>query len=192
MHQCHRPHEFRLAGAGANLCATCHEAKRNATSARPGHAACASCHGEAHAPVATPSCAPCHAEPTRTAPRGHAACTSCHDAHSGSLGARAACTSCHEAKAKAPHAAVPGSCRTCHRPHGPKGPAKPAPCTSCHAPSSLSGLHAARGHSTCSTCHSAHAAPRSDRATCTSGCHEDRREHQPDAKRCAGCHLFRR
>ena len=192
--QCHRPHTFQLTGArgaGATFCASCHEAKRAATAARPGHADCAGCHGNAHAPIGKPACAACHAEPARTAPPGHATCTNCHDAHSGALGARAAYTSCHADKAKAQHADVPGSCASCHRPHGPKGPARPPACATCHTRGSLSGLHAAQGHATCGTCHASHAPPRSDRATCTGSCHQDRRDHQPGAKRCAACHLFR-
>jgi hypothetical protein len=37
----------------------------------------------------------------------------------------------------------------------------------------------------------AHFPPRADRATCTGSCHADRRNHQPDAKICTGCHVFR-
>ena len=196
---CHAPHGFRLAGAGAALCAKCHDDKAKATTSRPGHANCTSCHGSAHAPVAKPACASCHADQAKTAPKGHSACTSCHDAHSGSLGTRATCTSCHENKANALHAKVGQGCATCHRPHaltGAKaasfhaGDAPPA-CASCHAKPSLKGLHGAGGHATCANCHVAHGPPRSDRATCTSTCHTDRKNHQPEAQVCKGCHLFK-
>ena len=188
---CHAPHAFRLAGSGARLCAGCHAEKAKATSVRPGHASCNACHGTAHAPVAKPSCSGCHAEEAKTAHAGHATCTSCHDAHSGSLGSHASCTSCHENKAKALHANAAQGCTTCHRAHGPKGVERPAACASCHARPSLKGLHSVAAHAQCETCHSAHAPPRSDRATCTGSCHADKRSHQPEAKLCKGCHLFR-
>lgn len=188
---CHAPHAFRLAGAGASLCAGCHAKEAKATTARPGHASCAGCHGAAHAPNAKPACKSCHVEEARTAPAGHASCTSCHEAHSGSLGGRASCTSCHANKATALHANVAQGCATCHRPHGPKGVARPAPCASCHTKPSLQGLHSVAAHASCDTCHSAHAPPRSDRASCTGSCHVDKRNHQPEAKVCKGCHLFR-
>lgn len=188
---CHAPHTFHLAGSGARLCAGCHAEKAKATSARPGHASCNACHGTAHAPVAKPSCAGCHAEQAKTAHSGHATCTSCHDAHSGSLGNHASCTSCHENKEKALHANAAQGCTTCHRAHGPKGVERPPVCASCHSPSSLKGLHSVGAHAQCETCHSAHAPPRSDRATCTGSCHADKRNHQPAAQLCKGCHLFR-
>lgn len=196
---CHAPHGFELAGAGASLCAKCHDDKAKATTARPGHATCSSCHGNAHAPVAKPACASCHADEAKTAPKGHAACTSCHDAHSGSLGAHASCTSCHQNKANALHAKVEQGCKTCHRPHALKGTAAasfhagdaPRECGTCHTKPSLRGLHAIAAHGTCTTCHAAHGPPRSDRSTCTSTCHIDRRNHQPEAQVCKGCHLFK-
>ncbi|MBX3197866.1 MAG: hypothetical protein KF894_06950 [Labilithrix sp.] len=189
---CHAPHAFQLASAGASLCASCHAEEKKATAARPGHASCSGCHGAAHAPNAKPACKSCHVEQTRTAPPGHASCTSCHDAHSGSLGDRASCTSCHANKATALHANVAQGCDTCHRAHGPKGVARPAACASCHAKPSLPGLHSVTAHGSCETCHSAHAPPRSDRASCIGACHTAQRNHQPEAKVCKGCHLFRR
>jgi len=196
---CHAPHGFKLAGAGASLCAKCHDDKAKATTARPGHANCSSCHGDAHAPVAKPACASCHPDEARTAPKGHATCTSCHDAHSGSLGDRTSCTSCHENKANALHAKVGHGCGTCHRPHAVKGARaasfhaadSPPACSTCHAKPTLKGLHGVGGHATCASCHVAHAPPKSDRATCTSTCHTDRRNHQPEAQVCKGCHLFK-
>lgn len=196
---CHAPHAFKLTGVGASLCSRCHDDKVTATRGRPGHASCNACHGEAHAPVAKPSCGGCHADEARTAPRGHSVCTSCHDAHSGSLGAGASCTSCHENKAHALHANVGGGCGTCHRPHAvPRSTSatfhaagSPPSCSTCHAKPSLKGLHEIGAHASCSTCHVAHGPPRSDRATCTATCHADRRDHQPEAQVCKGCHLFK-
>ena len=209
---CHKPHDFAAAllhdAAGrsahgipapaakteaAALCATCHAAKTAAVSARPGHAECGSCHGAAHTPVKKPACATCHAAETASAHRGHSACTQCHDAHSGSLGTHAACASCHADKPKEQHGALPGGCATCHTPHGPKGVTTPPACTTCHAKPTLNGLHSVAAHNTrCASCHATHAPVRSDRATCTGTCHEDRRNHQPEAKVCKGCHMFRK
>jgi hypothetical protein len=209
---CHVPHDFgstfvRAAGAKAHgsaaapgtklaaaaLCATCHAPKAAAVASRPGHADCESCHGPAHTPSKKPACATCHAQETASAPRGHAVCTQCHEAHSGSLGTHVSCTSCHAEKAKAQHASLPNGCASCHRPHGPKGLAAPPTCASCHASSKLDGLHGVAAHAaSCASCHASHAPPRSDRTTCTSACHVDRRNHQPEAKVCNGCHMFRK
>lgn len=189
--QCHKPHEFELAGLGPKLCAGCHAAKATAVATRPGHASCDGCHGTAHTPIPKPGCAGCHAVEAKTAPAGHAACTSCHDAHSGSLGNHAVCTTCHTDKANALHAnATPAGCASCHTPHGPKGVTTPPACTTCHAPPTLKGLHAVGGHATCNGCHQAHGPPRFDRATCTGTCHTDKKNHQPEAKVCKGCHIF--
>jgi nitrate reductase cytochrome c-type subunit len=46
------------------------------------------------------------------------------------------------------------------------------------------------GHTECTACHDIHEAKvRADRATCMT-CHEDIANHEPDAKRCTGCHTF--
>src|SRR5690606_13845489 len=191
---CHAPHQFALAraattgAAGGAFCARCHAPQGSAVAARPGHAECRACHGEPHAPNKKPSCQPCHAQQVATAPKGHQACASCHDSHSGSLGAHAACASCHSDKPQALHGNQ--DCTTRPRPHGPKGVAQPPACTSCHT--KMPGAHAAPAHAArCASCHSSHAPPRADRATCTGSCHVDRRNHQPEAKICTGCHVFR-
>ena len=172
-------------------CARCHAAEKAAVAQRPGHTDCESCHGAAHNPVKKPACATCHAQEVATAPKGHSACASCHDSHSGARGTRAVCTNCHAEKAKAPHGNLGNGCASCHAAHGPKGILVPPPCTTCHTQAKLEGLHSASGHAAnCASCHSSHAAPRSDRATCTSSCHVDRRNHQPEAKLCKGCHMF--
>ncbi|WP_146651750.1 cytochrome c3 family protein [Labilithrix luteola] len=200
---CHAPHAFALASvkpepvakaglvtASGQFCGRCHAAEKNAV--RQGHSACTACHGEPHAPNRSPSCAACHANEASSAPKGHATCTKCHDGHSGSLGNHAACTSCHTDKAKAQHGSLQTGCQTCHRPHGPNGVATPPACTTCHSPAKLPGLHKITEHAAkCTNCHSSHGPPRSDRATCTSSCHTDRRSHQPSADVCKGCHIFR-
>ena len=46
------------------------------------------------------------------------------------------------------------------------------------------------GHSDCTACHNVHIPrARADRAACMA-CHEDIATHEPDAKRCTGCHTF--
>ena len=209
---CHKPHDFasrliRNAAGGpahgmpapaakaeeAALCASCHAPKAAAVAARPGHAECGACHGAPHSPVKKPSCATCHAQETATALHGHDACSQCHDSHSGSLGTHAACTSCHADKSKQQHGSIAGGCANCHAPHGPKGVTKPPACTTCHATPTLDGLHSVAAHNAnCDACHGSHSEARSDRATCTSSCHVDRRDHQPAAKVCKGCHMFRK
>jgi predicted CXXCH cytochrome family protein len=198
---CHRPHEFPLAlDTKSTLCARCHMPV--AAKVATGHADCTSCHGAPHTPSTNVDCAKCHAAEAKSPRKGHAACVSCHASHTGSLVVEGApfaaptvaaiasfCASCHAEKPKQPHGAIAGGCETCHRPHG----SDPAPiCTSCHAPASLPGLHTVGAHeASCASCHSAHTAPASDRTTCTSTCHLDRRTHQPDATSCKGCHIFR-
>lgn len=192
---CHKAHAFKLAPGDKALCASCHSKQAGAVAAQPGHAACAACHGATHRPVASPGCASCHAQEVATAPKGHAACGSCHDAHSGKLATAATtCTNCHQdkVKGKALHANVAGGCASCHRPHGPKGVPAPPACATCHAPSKLPGLHQKPSHAAnCANCHGGHAPPRSDRAACTTQCHQDRRTHQPEAAVCKGCHIFK-
>lgn len=209
---CHKPHDFASnllrtaagtlahgipAPAGkaeeAALCAGCHAQKATTVAARPGHAECGACHGAAHRPTKNPACASCHKQEAASAKAGHTACNNCHDSHSGSLGTHAECTSCHAEKPKQLHGALAGGrCASCHTPHGPKGVLTPPTCTSCHAKPKLAGLHSVGAHNaSCASCHSSHSAPRSDRATCTSSCHLDRRDHQPAAKVCKGCHMFR-
>ncbi len=190
---CHKPHGF--AGLDAKtLCQGCHEREIALVSSNAGHQNCEACHGAAlaHAPAPAPACGTCHAVEEASAPAGHRSCTSCHDPHAGKPAP--ACATCHQNKTGGPHDAIAGGCETCHRPHGPKGLSAPPSCGACHARSSLPALHAASGHADCAECHkSSHEAPHDDRATCTAGgCHADRRDHQPQAQVCSGCHVFRR
>ena len=205
---CHKPHDFEPPATLANrtaLCASCHERETREASSNRGHANCASCHGaDAHKPAPAPACMTCHSREEASAPVGHRDCTSCHEPHGGARTPRAeSCTNCHADKIGVPHGGsvvAPGvqmsgdvspPCTTCHRAHGPVGVAAPPSCTNCHARPQLPALHGVAGHAECRTCHTSHEAPRSDRATCTTGCHANRRDHQPQAQVCSGCHAFR-
>jgi len=191
---CHQdlPHHPK---AGSNDCARCHSAQAPATTK---HSACTSCH-EPHGGTQAKACGQCHQTEHRSAPAGHAICTNCHNPHNANPRApEKACAGCHAAEQqKNPHNGLATGCLTCHRPHGgpagkaPAGPAQPPTCSSCHKPQSLGGLHAQAGHATCTSCHSPHdSAPRRDRENCTT-CHKEQMNHQPGAKNCASCHLFR-
>lgn len=189
---CHKPHAFAQHDPRA-VCVTCHASETSLAATNEGHRDCAACHGGslAHAPERPPACGTCHAAELASAPAGHRRCEGCHDPHAGLPAS--ACNTCHQAESAGIHGSVPGGCVTCHRPHGPQGVATTPACTTCHGAKDLPGLHAVAGHGVCSSCHVApHEPPRSDRATCTSGCHADRRDHQPLATVCTGCHVFRR
>jgi hypothetical protein len=189
---CHKPHDFPAPARGA-LCQSCHGDETRLASDNRGHQDCTSCHGaSAHHPASAPACSTCHTKEAGSAPRGHLQCGSCHEPHGGGRVPQAvSCTSCHANKASALHANLQGGCETCHRPHGPNGVATPPPCASCHERRTLPALHALAPHGDCSQCHSSHGPPRSDRETCTSTCHLARRNHQPTAQICTGCHVFR-
>jgi hypothetical protein len=115
------------------------------------------------------------------------------------------CASCHADRTGGEHAGIKGGCATCHRPHGPegapgpglRGPARPPSCATCHKPASLPGLHQQPEHraiADCKGCHRPHEpAPNAERATCLgSGCHAAQRDHEPAARVCNGCHVFKR
>jgi hypothetical protein len=188
---CHKPHDFAPPDR-RTLCADCHATEATLASANKGHSDCSPCHGaSAHTPAAAPACGTCHKQEQASAPAGHQKCTGCHDAHGGSVRPLATCVSCHTEKMSGPHVGVAGGCETCHRPHGPGEPAAPPTCTSCHTRDRLPALHEVPAHADCKACHSSHEAPRADRATCTGSCHTNRRDHQPQAALCAGCHVFR-
>ncbi|MGD0680392.1 MAG: hypothetical protein ABSC94_33895 [Polyangiaceae bacterium] len=189
---CHKPHAFTIADP-MSICATCHARETSLVATHAGHQNCTSCHGSAlaHAPAKAPSCGTCHAAEQASAPSGHQKCEGCHDPHASQP--TPVCATCHKSEATGPHQSVQGGCATCHRPHGPGGVASPPSCTTCHARSSLPALHAVPGHVDCANCHVApHEPPRADRVTCTSSCHSDKRNHQPLATACDGCHVFRR
>ena len=193
---CHTtPHAPQVTrGDGTVFCARCHAPITRITAASLGHKDCAKCHGAAtHKPTKAPACATCHAAEASTAHAGHQQCTTCHEKHDGKLLANAkTCASCHAQKTGGPHGAIQGGCANCHRPHGPKGLDAPPTCATCHDRAKLPGLHRASSHADCNKCHTSHAPPHPDRATCTGSCHVDRRNHQPAASACNGCHVFRR
>ena len=181
---CHRglPHRPAALEVG---CDSCH-AKVHAD-ANPGHRACTKCH-EPHAGTVAVGCASCHKAEHASAPAGHQTCNKCHDGHSGAT--TASCSSCHAGQARARHGSLPGGCNSCHRAHGPEGVAAPPRCTSCHQPTTLPALHAEPRHQDCARCHSGHSDPKSAARSACLGCHTERRNHFPDAPRCANCHLF--
>lgn len=204
---CHKKHSFHLASPAAPakgaLCRTCHEGQTKALA--KGHDSCLACHLDQHVPTKNVACGGCHTKQAASAPKGHAACKNCHDGHSGARIARdgagkavaaasgsAFCTSCHANKTKAIHASIATGCATCHRPHGPNGVASPPACSTCHT--ALAGLHSLKTHAEkCSSCHlTSHAPVSAVRETCTATCHEKAKNHQPGAKVCNGCHIFRK
>jgi hypothetical protein len=189
---CHKPHGF--SGLVEKVvCQSCHLREVTLAASNPGHAACTSCHGASveHAPAKAVVCATCHVAEQKSAPAGHQACVGCHEPHAGQP--TPACATCHANKVSEPHGSIAGGCETCHRPHGPRGLPAPPACQTCHAPGTLPALHAVAGHAVCASCHaSPHAPPHEDRAACTGTCHVNKRDHQPGAQVCAGCHVFRR
>jgi hypothetical protein len=143
-----------------------------------------------HAVAPPAACGTCHAAEQASAPAGHQRCVGCHEPHA--TQPTPACTTCHAKMNGEPHTTIQGGCATCHRPHGPGGLPAPPDCKTCHAPGTLPALHAAPGHAACASCHvSPHEPPREDRAGCTGTCHVDKRDHQPGAPVCSGCHVFR-
>lgn len=167
-------------------CATCHQSEQSQV--RSGHQQCLTCH-EPHSGSRQKECGSCHKQEAASAPKGHQACTSCHQPHSGSLGGKV-CSTCHKNEAASAHGKLKQGCTSCHRPHGPGGVASPPTCTTCHERTRLPGLHSQPQHQPCTKCHSGHGdQPSMPRNACLS-CHQDRKNHFPDAPRCANCHLF--
>jgi len=189
---CHKPHAFGGLDAKTS-CRNCHAQQTALAATNPGHTDCTSCHGASvvHEITAPAACSTCHAAEVKSAPAGHQRCVGCHEPHAGQP--TPTCGTCHANKNGGPHATIKGGCETCHRAHGPGGVAAPPGCKTCHAPATLPALHNAPGHAACASCHaSPHEPPRADRAACTGSCHTDKRDHQPGAEICTGCHVFRR
>lgn len=184
--KCHGglPHRPTTLGVG---CESCHSAEH--AQANTGHVKCLSCH-EPHGGKVGVGCASCHAKERDSAPAAHRDCQRCHQPHSGST-ANVGCASCHASEAKTPHGGIAQGCTTCHRAHGPSGPAKPPACATCHGAKTLFGLHRIEKHADCARCHTGHgeSTPKTNREACLA-CHADRKNHFPDAPRCANCHLF--
>lgn len=197
--QCHMDHphalDARSLSAAADTCTNCHRDVHTGD----GHKRCLACHS-AHA--GTPddkACSNCHAGVVSRVRAGHADCRRCHDPHpkasnaelTAGLAGVPECASCHEEQTRSPHAR---QCQRCHDTHGGsvQAPAQAWPnCSQCHQ-TRLPGMHAMPSHADCKTCHqSAHGTrPPGARENCL-GCHAAQRNHEPEAKVCMGCHLFK-
>lgn len=196
---CHLPHDFDLEGTGAKLCLACHvgSTPKHPTS-QPlkrvapirAHQNCLECHTTGHHEPErdkTP-CGQCHDSQRAQASAGHSSCADCHQPHDGTV--HKSCADCHETKVAAGrHRPSAAECRRCHGSHD--APPRRAPtCESCHEPP-LPRLHEIPEHSRCADCHQFHEAGRGGtRASCLKGCHQDLVDHEPQARRCIGCHPF--
>jgi hypothetical protein len=76
-------------------------------------------------------------------------------------------------------------CGSCHQPHAFAAPT----CASCHKGQVQRGAHAVPEHQPCGRCHVGHARATVGRGACLA-CHEDRRDHHPENRRCQACHPF--
>lgn len=196
---CHDPHPKRMEQL-ALRCSHCHEEASTEHAYHAGRAACTDCHAphgfDLSSVVEVDLCVRCHSAEVRLTRHvaGHQPCTSCHQGNAHHIGDTLECEGCHTpivASSPAGHQ----DCTSCHDPHRARI-ASAQDCTSCHALSDLPGLHRLPvsddnlGHSECTACHDVHALrARADRETCMA-CHEGIASHEPDAKRCTGCHTF--
>lgn len=196
---CHDPHPARR-NQIATRCSTCHDEARSETAFHAGNLPCTGCHEPHRFDLSSLSdralCRRCHVLQTRLTRQnlGHSSCDACHEGSTHELAGVVACASCHDEQlSRSPEGHR--ECASCHEPHGGGVSAK-TKCGSCHEVARLPGLHRlpnaprGEGHTDCGTCHDIHEATvRADRATCMT-CHEDIADHEPDAKRCTGCHTF--
>jgi hypothetical protein len=196
---CHEPHPDRIAQV-ALQCSSCHKEARSEGAFHAGKTVCSGCHEPHRFDLSKLSsralCGRCHVAQIRLTSRnlGHSSCGVCHEGTAHEPSGVVACASCHEEKlSQSPTGHR--QCMTCHEPHG--GTVSPkTSCTGCHKVNELPGLHRlpdvslGEGHTQCNACHDIHQVKvRADRATCMT-CHKDVAGHQPDAKRCTGCHTF--
>jgi len=196
---CHEPHPKRSAQI-ALACSDCHKQARSDGAFHAGKTLCTGCHEPHRFDLTKLSeralCGRCHVAQIRLTSRnlGHSSCEGCHEGTVHEPSGVIACASCHQEKiANSPKGHQ--QCLTCHEPHG--GTVLPKiHCTGCHNANELPGLHripdqpVGQGHTECTACHDIHQnTVRADRATCMA-CHEDVANHQPEAKRCTGCHTF--
>lgn len=196
---CHEPHPGRAARI-ALQCSQCHDEARSDTAFHAGKIPCVGCHQPHRFDLSNLSdralCGRCHVLQIRltSSNLGHSSCTACHQGTVHEPAGVVACATCHEEKiSNSPTGHR--ECMTCHEPHRGKVSAQ-IRCTGCHKANQLPGLHripdqpVGEGHTECTACHDIHQAKvRADRATCMT-CHEDVANHQPEAKRCTGCHTF--
>jgi hypothetical protein len=196
---CHDPHPKRRAPIAAR-CSDCHDEARSEKAFHAGKIPCTACHQPHRFDLSTLSdralCGRCHTLQVRLTRRnlGHASCEACHEGTTHEPSGVVACGTCHEEKLSR----IPKGhrdCTTCHEPHGGTVSAQ-TKCSGCHKVAELPGLHRisgvpqGEGHTECKSCHGIHEARvRADRANCMT-CHEDVANHEPDAKRCTGCHTF--
>ena len=196
---CHEPHPKRISQI-ALQCSQCHEEARSERAFHAGGTECTGCHEPHRFDLSDLSdralCRRCHVSQVKltSVNMGHATCTGCHLGTVHEPGGLVACNSCHEEQLqRSPEGHR--ECASCHEPHG--GSVSPTTsCTGCHEVRRLPGLHRLKdvplgeGHSDCGACHYVHDdRVLADRASCMT-CHEDVADHQPEAKRCTGCHTF--
>lgn len=194
---CHPPHARYAEGRSARACSECHtlDYARHGKKADGSDVACASCHeGHRFALVRDNRrpCKECHAtELAATAlarRRGHRTCEDCHAGLPHQPAAdQKPCLACHEQQQPAQHGHAEAGCRSCHEAHSGK---LEKTCNDCHALAELAGLHREVKHQRCERCHVMHGPQPDPRGSCLT-CHEAQRNHEPMAKRCASCHLFR-
>lgn len=198
---CHEPHSMGRKQV-ALACTDCHKEARSMTAFHSKRTKCTDCHQphrfDLNGLADRALCVRCHARQIRLTSRnlGHSSCRGCHEGTLHELTGVAACKTCHQkqfanSQARAGHI----KCLNCHEPHS--GRVSPeTSCAGCHNVDELPGLHhmpeqpPGEGHHKCTACHEMHQAQvHADRATCMA-CHKDVANHQPDAKRCTGCHTF--
>jgi hypothetical protein len=196
---CHDPHPKQRAPISAQ-CSECHDEARSETAFHAGKMPCTSCHQPHRFDLSRLTdralCGRCHVLQIRLTRRnlGHSSCDACHEGTTHEPAGVVACGTCHDDQlTKSPKGHR--ECATCHEPHGGTVSAQTR-CSGCHKVAELPGLHRipaqlqSEGHAECKTCHDIHEATvHADRATCMT-CHEDVADHEPDAKRCTGCHTF--
>ena len=184
---CHASHQ--AASGGSLRCSQCHASQQaGAQSWQPTqHKSCVSCH-KPHDPSSAVSCTQCHAKQATTTGSKKHTCRTCHDPHQAPGGWWNRCSSCHKSEASAvkSRGTTHATCQSCHKPHRLSKPG----CTTCHNAMSRLGAHRESGHATCANCHDTHAKNTVGRAKCLS-CHKDKTAHNPTARFCTGCHLFR-
>jgi hypothetical protein len=191
---CHQPHS--PASLAPAQCRSCHADKAAVAAQWPPGSAhaqqCNRCH-QPHDVRAEKPCAECHAAEAASATGARHQCQQCHPPHGAPPGPGAAwwqrCNACHAAKVKSVKELGPthSDCKSCHQQHRFAVPT----CTTCHKDMDGKGLHAVQQHAAdCTKCHDPHvrAAPTRDKCL---ACHTNRQNHEPGAKQCNTCHIFK-
>lgn len=107
------------------------------------------------------------------------------------------CATCHPTTGNKSPQLNRTHCEVCHNlemypDHQPQYAQKPMACLWCHSRTeSIKGTqHAVAHHQSCLNCHDdRHSGQKPLRAQCIA-CHQNRKNHEPDAPVCYGCHLF--